>query len=122
MSRMPKYKSWRPDFEAPGPYVGVEKLKGISFQTIEYMDPNDFEDEDDDFPTYHYYESDRILGRLYRAIDERSIFEEIQKRAFRVGTNSQSTVIEALWFQIQDACKIIQWQHLLEDAKGIRDM
>jgi hypothetical protein len=94
---MPKYKPWRPDFEAPGPHVEIEKLMGISFQVVPYQDPNDVMDEDDDdFPRYRYYESDRIIGRLYRAIDEREIFEEIQKRAMRVGESHRPAVIDAL--------------------------
>lgn len=122
MSRIPKYKPWRPDFEAPGPHVEIEKFNGPSFQIVEYEDPNDRMDEDDDFPHYRYYESDRIIGRLYRAIDEREIFEEIQQRAANVGEDHRSTIIKALWDQILGACKLIQFDHLMDDARGIMDM
>ncbi len=63
MSRLPKYNPWRPDFEAPGPHVRIEKHKGLSFDT-----PVDRErdDEDEDFSAYRYYESEKILGKLYR--------------------------------------------------------
>lgn len=122
MSRMPKYKPWRPDFEAPGPHVEIHKFRGISFQSAQYEDPMDMDDEDDDFNKYRYYESDRVLGRLYRAIDEQAIFQEIQQRAMGVGESHESIVINALWKQIQGACKLIQWDHLMDDARSIRDM
>ncbi|CZR69102.1 related to RNA-directed RNA polymerase [Phialocephala subalpina] len=122
MTRSPRYKPFRPDFEAPGPYVKVAKDRRLLFSTADYEDPNDMGEVDDDFPTYRYYESDKIIGRLYRAIDERKIFEEIQQRAMKVGDTTKSAAIEALWIAVQETCKLIQWEHLLEEAHSIRDM
>lgn len=122
MDRIPRYRAWRPDFEAPGPHVFIHRLNGVSFETSHYIDPNDYEAEDDDFPHYNYYESKKIIGRLYREIDERKIYEEIQQRAMKVGMTNDSEIIDALWGHIQDTCSLIQWDHLLEDARGIRDM
>jgi hypothetical protein len=120
MSRFPKYTPWRPDFEAPGPHVTVEKKEGISFDTAD-DDPDNAGDEDDDFTRYRYYESDKILGKLYRAIDEREIFSEIQERARTDGGDHNSTVIYAVWEHVKQKCRLIQWQHKKEWARGIRD-
>lgn len=119
MSKFPKYTPWRPDFEAPGPHVTVEKKEGISFD--EAGDPDADGDEDDDFSRYRYYESDKVLGKLYRAIDEREIFNEIQQRARTDGGDNNYTVIHAVWEYIKQECRLIQWQHMREWARGIRD-
>ncbi|KAE8441828.1 hypothetical protein EG329_004281 [Mollisiaceae sp. DMI_Dod_QoI] len=122
LTLIPFYGPWRPDFEAPGPHVEIEKREGISFCTDPSVTNPPNGDEDDDFPSYRYYESDRIIGKLYRAIDEREIFEEIQKRSMKVGTNSISTTIGTVWEHVQGACELIQWKHLMDEARGIREM
>jgi hypothetical protein len=108
---------------APGPHVHITKLKGISF--IDFPAGEDYldqDDQDDNFPSYRYYESDRVIGKLFRAIDERQIFENIQNRALNEGITSESTVIGAVWDYVQSTCKLIQWKHLQAWAQDIRDM
>lgn len=103
----------------------ITKLDGPSFLNIpvpEAVDYLDQEDEDDDFPSYRYYESDRVIGKLFRAIDERQIFENIQQRAMIEGITSGSTVIGAVWVYVQSTCELIQWKHLQEWARDVRDM
>jgi len=122
MSKTPKYSPWRPDFEAPGPHVRIKKLGGVSFEEAIDREPDEEGDEDDDFTSYRYYESDKILGKLYRAIDEREIFEQIKQRTMSHATESDSMVIEVVWGYVQQRCQLIQWQHHLESARDIRDM
>ena len=122
LSKMPKYNPWRPDFEAPGPHVKIEKKHGITFEAPEDRGPDELGDEDDDFSHYRYYESNKILGKLYRAIDDRQIFEDIKRHAFSEGVTSRSTVIDAAWAHVQSQCKLIQWEHHREWAGNIRDM
>jgi hypothetical protein len=119
---MPKYNPWRPDFEAPGPHVRIENKHGISFDDPDDRDPGDLGDEDDDFSHYRYYESTKILGRLYRAIDERQIFKDIKRRASSQSVTSRTTVIDEVWSYVQRTCKLIQWEHHRDWAKDIRDM
>jgi hypothetical protein len=108
---------------APGPHAEIKKLGGISFMGLpkspDYLDQDD---EDDDFPSYRYYESDRIIGKLFRAIDERQIFEHIQHRAMTEGITSASNVIGAVWDYVQEECALIQWKHLQDWARDVRDM
>src|SRR3954451_13977565 len=111
MSKLPKYSPWRPDFEAPGPHVLIEKRDGISFESVPERDPDNADDEDD-FTRYRYYESDKILGKLYRAIDERKIFSEIQKRSHFSSVTHNSTIIRSVWDYVQKKCQLIQWEHL----------
>jgi len=119
---MPKNNNCRPDFEAPGPHVMIEDRKEIFFEDSKYRDPQEQGDDDDDFTTYRYYESEKILGKLYRAIDERKLFQDIKDRASRHGVTRESTVIDSVWDYVQRVCRIIEWEHLIEWARVIRDM
>ena len=122
MTKLPRYNPWRPDFEAPGPHVRIEKQGGVDFEPPEDRDPDELGDDDDDYSSYRYYESNKILGKLYRAIDERKIFEEIKNRASSQGVTSRSTIINDVWEQVQKQCRLIQWEHHREWAHTIRDM
>jgi hypothetical protein len=119
MTRLPKYSPWRPDFEAPGPYVRIEP-KGVDFDSP--IDRNlDNADDDDDFSRYRYYESDKILGKLYRAIDERKIYQEIKKRSHINSVTHTSTVIRQVWEYVQKKCRLIEWKHHEQWAQDVRD-
>ncbi|KAE9382198.1 RdRP-domain-containing protein [Stipitochalara longipes BDJ] len=122
LSKMPKYNPWRPDFESPGPHVKIEDKVGITFDDPDDRDPDELGDEDDDFSHYRYYESHKILGKLYRAIDERKIFEDIKRRASSQHVNSRLTVIDQVWSYVRRTCSLIQWEHHREWARDIRDM
>ena len=119
MSKMPKYSSFRPDFMAPGPHVTIHKMEGLSF---EEPSPLSMEgDDDDDFTPYRYYESSKILGKLYRAIDEREFFNQVRRERLPL-VESTSTVIEDVWKHVQRKCQGIQWDHYLNEASDIREM
>lgn len=79
--------------------------------------------DDDDFKPYRYYESFKILGQLYRAIDEHKIFSDI-KRHQRVESRSQSGVLEKVWAYATKRCKpySITWRGKLVWARDLRDM
>jgi hypothetical protein len=121
MSQMPPGNRYRPDFEAPGPHVFIEE-GGISFDAPVFEDPTEVEDEDDEFSTYRYYKSDKVLGKLYRAIDEREVFAQIQLRADAEGTARRSPIIDEVWKYVQKRVVGIQWEYLLDEAADIRDM
>ncbi|KAL2060352.1 hypothetical protein VTL71DRAFT_9747 [Oculimacula yallundae] len=122
MSRLPRYNRWRPDFEAPGPHVVIEKKGGLSLEEIDNPDPDDVVDQDDDFSSYRYYESEKVLGKLYRAIDEREVFEHIKNRSLNPDISSESTVIDAVWDHVRTKCAGFQYSHHLEWARDIRAM
>lgn len=121
MSQLPRGNPWRPDFEAPGPHVYIEK-EGVSFEPPSFRDPLEDEDEDDEFSSFRYYESNKVLGKLYRAIDEREIFEEIQKRASAQGIARRSQIMDSVWKHVESRAKGIQWEYLMDEASDIRDM
>jgi hypothetical protein len=57
---------------APGPHVTIIKKEEIAFAEESLL--GEEADDDDDVQGYRYYESDKINGKLYRAIDEREVF------------------------------------------------
>ncbi|TVY55116.1 RNA-dependent RNA polymerase 2 [Lachnellula cervina] len=122
MTKLPKGNPWRPDFEAPGPHVTIEKNSGIVFETKPFRDPLDQEDEDDEFTSYRYYESNKILGKLYRAIDEQAVFQDIQKRASASGITSRSNIIDEVWRYVEKKVQGFQWKDQMDWASDIRDM
>ncbi|KAL3419120.1 RNA-dependent RNA polymerase [Phlyctema vagabunda] len=124
MKQMPKRNPWRPDFMAPGPHVVVEKIKGTSLgdDEFEFMDNDDYDGGDDEEDTldYRYYKSHRVLGKLYRAIDERKVFKQIQEE--RVSTDQGPSFLNVVWLYVQRQCSLIQWEHLVPWARDIREM
>jgi hypothetical protein len=121
MSKLPRYSPWRPDFEAPGPYVTIHKKEGILFEAPAIDDPDSIGDDDDDFTSYRFYESEKILGKLYRAIDEREIFDEIKQRSSETASTNSVTLIHAVWAHVQRETKLIQWEHHKKWAWELRD-
>ena len=115
---MPSHSNVRPDFQAPGPRVLVEE--GVQM-------PEDSDDEADDgddeaeasMPQLRYYQSPNVLGRLYRAIDEHSILEQIQRhsRPLREGSGSGNDVIMRVWGYVQKATALIEYRHYLPFAE-----
>ncbi|KAM3066365.1 hypothetical protein ACMFMG_003126 [Clarireedia jacksonii] len=119
ISEMPKNILWRPDFMAPGPHVRIHKLGhgGVELADMHApVDPTD--DLDDDVSNLKYYESPRILGKLYRAIDERQVFADIKLLSFQKDSN----VMQRVWEFVSYRCQGIFWKHCLEDGQQIRDM
>lgn len=119
MSCMPRYSRFRPDFMAPGPHVTIEKREVV----FSGEPAPDFVDDDSDgeVSSYRYYPSTKILGKLYRAIDEQEVFREIQQYS-KTGGTIESQVMAAAWSYVQRICMIIQWEHLKPWARDIRDM
>ena len=122
MRLMPKYSPFRPDFMAPGPYVDVLDEKPPSFDGANTT-PTGRGDDDDDFTSFQYYPSKKILGRLFRRIDERKIFEEVQKYRDLISRVQQATspVLDGVWKYILENSVSIPWQHYLDIARDIRD-
>lgn len=111
---------------APGPHVAVQKDKPLSFDARPEGD--DAHDDDDDFSPYKFYPSDKILGKLYRSIDEREVFSGVQQQglsqyanAVKRARHSVSSVLERVWTYVRHRCQEIQWEHHLDRARGIRD-
>lgn len=122
MTKCPRYNRFRPDFMAPGPRVVIEKeIKLIDDESPsgEDMDPL-YSDLEPEFKPYRYYESHKVLGILYRAIDERRFFEELQKEA-RAHVKSEVSLMERLWMYVRRETLLVQFEHHRSWASDTKD-
>jgi len=101
---------------APGPHVLISKDK-ISFTSL--LDEEDG-DEEVDFQEYQYYESERILGKLYRDIDEKEIFSDVQQKSGPSGL--KRNFIDEVWVYTTNRCRSVRWAQHIEWAQDVRDM
>ncbi|TQV90259.1 RNA-dependent RNA polymerase [Cordyceps javanica] len=115
---MPRAPRSRPDFLAPAPPVHVYDL-GVISHILDDDDMDDGNDMGTIKPRYH--RSERILGRLYRGIDEKKIWSEDIHRA--IPTDGPS-VWEQLMGRVRaelNARGISTYYHLYhEQARKIR--
>lgn len=117
---------FRPDFQATGPRVLIEK--DINF---EEMEPTATPEEDDEVaevasyspPMPRYYPSQKILGKLYREIDEHKFFEELQRqsRPSNMNPNITRSLAGAVWNYVQEKTTNFQWHHYLQFAHDVKD-
>ncbi|KAI0007501.1 RdRP-domain-containing protein [Xylariaceae sp. FL0662B] len=110
---------YRPDFLAPAPPANIVDRTEIAFEAP--IVPSKDEDEDDDRgPSYRYYKSDKILGKLYQAIDEKNIWkEDIHRTVSRNG----ASVWDLLISHIKRQCKnlgTVDWERAIAEARRIR--
>ncbi|KAL8993887.1 MAG: hypothetical protein Q9169_006006 [Polycauliona sp. 2 TL-2023] len=120
LTKIPRSSNVRPDFQAPGPRVLIEK--SISIEEIDEQDG----DEDDmevveEAPATRYYESIKVLGQLYRAIDEHAFFEQIQRQSRSTKTLHQSSLAEQVWQYVRSETALIEYKHHLPFARDTRD-
>ncbi|RFU28903.1 hypothetical protein B7463_g7411, partial [Scytalidium lignicola] len=121
MERMPLVSKWRPDFMAHGPHVNISKKGEVMFHDPQILDEEEDEDLAGDLPTFRYYESDKILGKLFRNVDERTIFDQIKKHSLAYETSSGETVLGKVWSYVGYQAQGFQWEHHVDEAKSIRD-
>ncbi|KAF8471693.1 RNA dependent RNA polymerase-domain-containing protein [Kalaharituber pfeilii] len=120
MSELPKCGRARPDFMAPGPHLLVDRLVN---RYEEERDARDGEEDGDEYghlPT-RYYESQKILGKLYRAIDEREFVSEVHSE-----TRRQNLILD-VWDYIvtfvtdKDYPLTVPWRAYKEFAEELKE-
>ena len=120
---MPKYSNAKPDFQASGPRVLIEKA--IKIEDMEQEDDADENVAESPFepPRTRYYESTKVLGKLYRAIDEHKFFEEVQRQSTSINGSYTHTrsLIDAVWRYVQEQTALIQWSHYIDFARDVKD-
>jgi len=125
LSVMPRYSRHRPDFTAPGPHVTIMKKGDLNLEEKQQAG----DDDDEDYQSYTYYESDKVLGKLYRAIDEEEVFREIQQMGQPRGVSivdrsnivSHINVMDSLLAYVKQRCVSLNWTHFIEMAQDIRE-
>lgn len=119
---MPRHSNVRPDFQAPGPRVLVDKSINVQEDSDDEPDDKD-DDEEESMPQLRYYPSQKILGKLYRAIDEHEIFEQIQRqsRSSKESLNPGKDTIGRVWKYVQKVTALIEYRHHLDFARLVKE-
>lgn len=81
-------------------------------------------DELDEYapPTTKYYPSQKILGKLYRAIDEHQLFKELQQpQRSDILSNPGGTHLDAVWRYVQEKAALIKYKHYLDFARNMKE-
>ncbi|RDA84822.1 hypothetical protein CP532_3158 [Ophiocordyceps camponoti-leonardi (nom. inval.)] len=119
---MPPGQRIRPDFLAPAPPVKMYEFGQIAHIEDEYAD----KDEDDDGmgPTrYKYYMSEKILGHLYRGVDEQKIWnEDIHKTVKKGGPSVWDLLMTRVENDIQACGVSLDYESNAKDAWMIRSL
>lgn len=135
MRRMPRdfLRRVKPDFLAPSSRVLIGS-QNITFEQVVEGDPTAGLDDEDavsalepDRRPIRYYESQKILGRLYRAIDDKKFLADMQAETQRqliadtVSTNPNMSVMEQIWDFVQRKTLLVQWKQHEHFARELRD-
>ncbi|KAL8887549.1 MAG: hypothetical protein Q9215_004891 [Flavoplaca cf. flavocitrina] len=113
----------RPDFMAPGRKIVIEE-HGITVEDdhIDFLDNDDPQIAGEPFRK-RYYESNKILGILYRSIDERVFFKELHNTSAILKDDSRMSagvlldVLEYVCTEVGD----LAWEHWTEYAAAMKD-
>ena len=71
-------------------------------------------------PKIRYHESPKVLGKLYRDINEHKFLEQLQKQAKSFSVPNQD-VIGTVWNYVRGQCTLIQWEQHLGIANDIKE-
>lgn len=115
----------KPDFLAPGPRLIMQSSR------LTVMDDGQDDDDDDDtlrdlLPRsgVRFYDSPKVLGKLYRAIDESKFLQELQDSHVHLAghhNGGERSIIDRLWVYIKRESRTLQWDHHREEAGEIME-
>ena len=88
------------------------------------MDPyivRAIQDEDEDMqPQNKFYKSGKLLGKLYRRVDEREIWHgSVRQRGYVSPMSFWDNFIRSCVVRCRDLGVPVKWSHRSEEAKGI---
>lgn len=102
----------------------IEKNITIEEEEDDLSSPPDDEELDEvasfDPPRHRYYQSEKVLGKLYRDIDEYSFLANLQTQSRSAYTGDES-LIDKVWQYVQSKAALIQWSHHLGLAGNIKE-
>ncbi|AEO71004.1 a8941fea-77c3-45e5-a276-955ba504fbd3 [Thermothielavioides terrestris] len=119
---LPQSLKWRPDFLSRGPEIKIHDISAIELdQYAASRGDEDVDDVNDEGPQHRYYRSEKILGKLYRAVDERKIWAEDIRMA--ITSRGSSSFWDQFLAVIQERVRAIgpvEWQRRSAEAQRIR--
>ncbi|KAI1281576.1 RNA dependent RNA polymerase-domain-containing protein [Xylaria sp. FL0933] len=110
----------RPDFLAPAPPTNIIDRSEIQFEPRVIVSA-DADEDDDAGPKHQFYKSDKMLGKLYRAIDEKKIWkDDIHLTINRFGPSLWDEIIVYIRRQCEINLEPVNWQRAMDEAHSIR--
>ena len=109
---------------APGPRVILDQGEAKIDKDDETQDDDEDLDESPAEPgSVQYYRSDKILGKLYRAIDEESFLESIQGDTRTSGAaHKDQSILGKLWLHVQKESRDLDWKSHCQWAREVKEM
>lgn len=105
----------KPDFLAPGPRAIISSTEVLLKKTPLDADPD--EDEDDFGAPTVWYASPKVLGRLYRAIDEEKFLETIKANMAIANRGNRTGVLLKVWDYMEEQTRgHASWRDYVEEA------
>ncbi|KAL4902305.1 hypothetical protein BDW74DRAFT_186868 [Aspergillus multicolor] len=119
LEEMPFVNRNRPDFLAPGPLTEIHDKLDVQLEA-RYVHP--FPDDDiDSAPVHKYYRSEKILGKLYRTIDEHKIWK---KDIHTTKKPNPTTAWKQFGNSLTKRCialgASVNWKNHVETARSLR--
>ncbi|KAE9983037.1 hypothetical protein BLS_005054 [Venturia inaequalis] len=122
MNKLPKFdRRIKPDFMAPGPHVTIDSLEA-SLQFVEQDEKNPHDPVatlDPDQRKMVYYKSDKVLGRLFRMIDEKGFYDQL-RASTHADAGPQASVLKRVLEYVLKASEGLLYAQYLNLAKDIR--
>ncbi|CAJ2512005.1 Uu.00g076300.m01.CDS01 [Anthostomella pinea] len=104
---------------APSPTANIIDRTEIQFEAP-VAPATDYDEDDDTGPKYKYYKSEKILGKLYRAIDEKKTW----KNDIHLTVNQyDASVWDGVLLYTNRKCEElggVDWKSALKEARSIR--
>lgn len=100
MKEVPRFNRFRPDFMAPSPRVMVSEKGELRFEDLYADEDYFFEAIDEEKKQVRYYKSEKVLGHLYRKIDEKQFLADMQEHHH--ATLRKKAITQGLIFKLCD--------------------
>jgi hypothetical protein len=122
MKEVPKHDRCRPDFMAPSPRVIVSSEGHLDLEEEDNVEDPAFEDLDVEKRAIRYYESKKVLGQLYRAIDEQHFLAKMHHDRSAITAGPSVDVLDSLLQYMMGVATqfCILFSHHLGLARDIR--
>jgi hypothetical protein len=125
MTKVPRGSDhFRPDFMAPGHTMVLNELGATELADLEkddIDDPDSLSILDPDKSKIRYYRSNKVLGHIYRNIDEKSFFDRMKNKFEAQRTWGSESLIQPLERYIDRETVSVQWAHHRRFAEALRE-
>ncbi|PGH03899.1 hypothetical protein AJ80_08601 [Polytolypa hystricis UAMH7299] len=121
LTLIPRFPRYRPDFMTPNPRVHIAE----SISVLEEQDEKVVDDDDDEEERQpmKFYKSEKVLGHLFRAIDEQAFLKKLQDAGQRSSSATGTPpILQSLLAYVGRETQGFVWDHHIEEAHRIKEI